>query len=376
MLPILLIDLPYKDSLLIKSLKSELLELVISLSLRKSSVLPIYVLYPDFHKCIYPLSDPSKGLTDYIIALNETKLTEEREAEMEEMQAQAGICIRALLSTHVACKVVILTNCRERWSSLSLEFARQRMEMYTTEGKEGVKRLFHALLETCSAHFTLQGVLTFDGTDSELPLQLTPALSPISMWDLKQAKVNLYVVDVLIAASIEFQLCYGKAWLGNIEEAQGVGLLMDLQGKGLCLLCSSGYDTEIGEIRPWPSYYICLPSEVADGTFLLHLIAVQEHIRCIDRPSTHPNLIPHDLSDWVQSRFPAKLYHPRNYSNAFFKYTADQSLAVRPAVPVTKQEGSRVETGLRPMSTLDKLASMFENVSMKKPARRSAGKPG
>jgi len=377
MQPILLIDLPYKDSTLIKSLKSELFELLISLSLRKAPLLPIYVLYPDYHKCIHPPSDPSKGLCECLSGLNEVRFTEEREAEMEEMQAQAGICLRALLSVHKDCKVVVLTNCRQRWSSASLEFARQRLDIAGTADKEGLVRQFHALLETCSPHLTLQGVLTFEGADSEIPLRLTPALSSLCTYDLKPCKVSLYVVDVLISSSIELQLCYGVAWLGLVEEAQGVGLMQDLQGKGLCLFCSSGFGTDAGEVRPWPSYYVCLPSEVSDGTFLLKPIAVQEHLRCIDRPSPHLSLIPRDLSDWVLSRFPAKLYHPRNYSNAFFKYTTDQSLAVRPAtVPASKQEGSRVEAAARPISTLDKLASMFESVSIKKPGRRSGGKPG
>lgn len=376
MQPILLIDLPYKDSPLIKSLKSELFELLISLSLRKAANLPIYVLYPDYHKCIHPPADTSKGLADCLSGLNEVRFTEEREAELEEMQAQAGICLRALLSLHTDSKVVVVTNCRQRWTSASLEFARQRLEIQGTGDKEGLKRGFHALLETCCPHLTVQGVLTFEGTDSELSFQLTPALSSLYTYDLKPCKVSLYVVDVLIASSIEFQLCYGRAWLGLVEEAQGVGLLQDLQGKGLCLLCSSGFGTEAGEVKPWPSYYVCLPSEVSDGTFLLKPIAVQEHLRCIDRPSPHLSLIPHDLSDWVLSRFPAKLYHPRNYSNAFFKYTTDQSLAVRSVtVPASKQE-NRVEAANRPMSTLDKLASMFESVSIKKPGRRSGGKPG
>lgn len=181
---IVLIDLVKKDPPLIKSLyrlhrKTELFELVIAASLRRTDAVSIYCLYPETFKCIYPSA--GKGLAADLAALNEVRLTEEADTELDEMQALAGICVRALLSTHPDGRILVLTNFHPRWETSTLDFARQKVSVHSAENRPQTRQLLRGLVES-AAPLRLEAVLTFP-TDvsppppqAELRLTLTPAI--------------------------------------------------------------------------------------------------------------------------------------------------------------------------------------------------------
>jgi hypothetical protein len=340
------------------------------------------VLYPDSYKCIFPAADRVKGLNGDLGFLNEVRLTEEKQIELDEMQAYASVCIRSLLSVQSQGKITVLTNLLEKWNTNVLDFARGCLEVHNLSDVTDMKRLLHEVLET-AAKVQLEGVITFQNEETEEPatevgVALTPAVviciqMQLVSHEMKCTHMSLYVVDVLQTTSIEFQLCFGVPWLGFPTSPQGTGLFIDLQTRGHSLLCTSPYNCEAWESRPYPSFYICVPGEVEDGSFLLKQICVREHLRCIDR--LEPCSSERDLGVWVSAHYTAKAFNPVNYSNHYFEYVAGQCLAAVRTAPVQAKPEIRPEVKpdqvRRTGTTLDRLASLFESVS----TGRKSGKP-
>jgi hypothetical protein len=156
------------------------------------------------------------------------------------------------------------------------------------------------------------------GKSFEISIQASPVLMP--MYKISETRLELYLEGVVALESILVQYVYGENWIISSVSSDFLAICEAFNLKQCAMICSSGFDLDLGTDSQVPLFYALFPAIQTPTTFLMRKIANKEIIRHVDLPPVCLDHRPQEIPDFIFENFNVEKYNPDSLESGIQQY--------------------------------------------------------